>query len=221
MAHTLPVTVHLAQPASNWTLVTLLLYLFRETLLLLSPPSSLALIQQAVGPTSYNLVMLCQLFVMLGQLCAPWIPPMLVTSVPLCKLITATHMGSSPTWRQQKHLPMQLPCSVSNRRPSLPVLIPLVCSVVLSVVQPTGSGSCLVIWFGTRCCPTSPSCCVTAQTKSTCCLLDTMIIHRKAIMPAMEVAPAVTRQLVNGETIWTAVNLTSAANPVLCSLFQP
>jgi hypothetical protein len=66
-----------------------------------------------------------------------------------------------------------------------------------------------------------PSCCVPARTKSTRCLLDTMIIHRKAIMPAMEVAPAVTRRLINGETLWTDVNLTSAANPVLCSLFQP
>jgi hypothetical protein len=37
------------------------------------------------------------------------------------------------------------------------------------------------------------SCCGPARTKSTCCLLDTMIIHRKAIMPAMEVAHAVTR----------------------------
>jgi hypothetical protein len=64
-------------------------------------------------------------------------------------------------------------------------------------------------------------CCGPARTKSTCCLLDTMIIHRKAIMPAMEVAPAVTRRLVNGETLWTDVNLTSTANPVLSSLFQP
>jgi hypothetical protein len=48
-----------------------------------------------------------------------------------------------------------------------------------------------------------------------------MIIHRKAIMPAMEVAPTVTRQLVNGETLWTDVNLTCTANPVLSSLFQP
>jgi hypothetical protein len=37
------------------------------------------------------------------------------------------------------------------------------------------------------------SCCGPARTRSTCCLLDTMIIHRKAIMTAMEVAPAVTR----------------------------
>jgi hypothetical protein len=48
-----------------------------------------------------------------------------------------------------------------------------------------------------------------------------MIIHRKAIMPAMEVAHAVTCRLTNGETLWTDVNLTSTANPVLSSPFQP
>ena len=36
------------------------------------------------------------------------------------------------------------------------------------------------------------SCCGPSRTKSPRCLLDTMIIHRKAIMPAMEVALAVT-----------------------------
>jgi hypothetical protein len=48
-----------------------------------------------------------------------------------------------------------------------------------------------------------------------------MIIHRKAIMPAMEVAPAVTCRLTNGETLWTDMNLTSTASPMLSSLFQP
>jgi hypothetical protein len=65
------------------------------------------------------------------------------------------------------------------------------------------------------------SCCGPTRTKSPRCLFDTMIIHRKAIMPAMEAAPAVTRQLVNGEITWTDVNLTSTANLVLCSLFPP
>jgi hypothetical protein len=38
----------------------------------------------------------------------PWMPPMLITSVPLCKLITPTHMGSSPTWRPEDHSTTQL-----------------------------------------------------------------------------------------------------------------